>query len=1050
MNLFSKSNKKLPSWKHMAMLCLTLCMSLGATVYAQNKSISGRVVDQRGEALIGASVKLVGSSTVGTITDMDGKYSISVPAGSTLEVSFIGCTTEIITVGAGNVYDVTLKDDANLMDEVVVVGYGAQKKATLTGAVSAIGNEQLVTTKNQNAQNMLTGKIPGVRVVQQTSEPGQFNNYFDIRGFGAPLIVVDGIPRGNLERLDPNDIESISVLKDAAAAIYGMRAANGVILVTTKSGQRERTTVEYNMYFGLQTPADVLRPVDAIGRMTLFNERGYRDLVNPTHKYSQDQLDEFISGKRESVDWYGAVLRDIAPQHSHNITVRGGGEKVDYFVSFGYSNQEGFFQKDALNYNRFNVRSNINANVTKNLTLSVKLAAILDNRKGASTDSWEVYKNLWRSATDEPLYANNTAPYYIDPISADDNPYALIDPAVTGWKKNSNNIMTSSFEGVYKFPFLKGLSAKGLFSFDKTFSQSENYTKAYKFYSYNEAADMYNATTRKAPTNLVKQDNTSSTRLWQVSLNYDNTFGKNHVGALILYEEAYNQSDNLYAKRNVSMEIPYLFAGDSKDQIGTGNGLNENSSKGLVGRFNYDYASKYLAEFAFRYDGSSKFPTTKQWGFFPSVSLGWRISEEPFIKDNLNWINNLKIRGSYGVMGDDGASQYQFISGYDYPNTSGGSQNNSPTGYIFNGNYTNALGFRAAANPNITWYTATTANVGIDGEFWKGLFGFSFDMFQRDRKGLLATRLATLPGTFGSTMPQENLNSDRTKGLELELRHHNRIGEFSYGVTGQVSLTRSMRLFYETTPASNSYDYWRNRTLDRYNDIFFGYGKGGRYTSYDQIFNSMYSGSGTLPGDYYYEDWNEDGTIDDNDRYPIATMTSPGSGWQDRKNYPLMNYGINLNAEWKGIDVNLMFQGAALSYVAYGEQLTQPLAWDGNALDMFLDRWHPTDPEAFPYNPTTTWESGYYSFGATTPDGNSAFMIQKGDYLRLKTAEIGYSFPKKWLQKVKIQQLRIFFNGYNLFTITDVMTVDPERPTNLYGYMYPLNRTFNIGLNVKF
>ena len=1036
------------------LLCAALVAAFVTSAFAQTqKSISGRVTNQTGEPLVGAYVKVLGSGNAGAITDLEGKFSLQVPSNAQLEVSFVGCETQTVTVGAATTYEIVLRDDANFMDEVVVVGYGTQKKVTLTGAVSAITSEQLITTKNQNAQNMLTGKIPGVRVVQQTSEPGQFNNYFDIRGFGSPLIVVDGVPRGNMERMDPNDIESISVLKDASAAIYGVRAANGVVLITTKSGSREKTSVEYNMYYGIQTPADILKPVDAIGRMTLFNERGYRDLVNPTHKYSQSAIDEFVNGSRLSTDWYDAVLRDYASQQAHSVTVRGGGQKVDYFISFGYTDQGGFFQKDALKYDRYNVRSNINAQVTRDLRLTLRLAGTLDNRTGASTDSWEVYKNLWRSAPDQYIYANNTAPYFQHPESADDNPVAIIDPAYTGYKKYTNKIFQSTFEGEYKVPVIPGLSVNGMFSYDNSISDTNNFTKAYQYYDYNEAADAYNGTKRKAPTNLVRQYGNSFTTLWQASLRYDNTFAKHHVNALVLFESSHSEGDNIYAKRNVSMELPYLFAGDAAEQVGTANagGITEYASQGLVGRLNYDFAGKYLVEFAFRYDGSSKFPSNSRWGFFPVGSLGWRISEEPFIKETaLNFISNLKLRASYGIMGDDGASAYQFVSGYDYPNTAGGSQSNYPTGYMFGGSYTNALGFRAAANPDITWYTVRTANIGLDADFWKGMFGFTVEVFRRNRDGLLATRLVTLPGTFGSTMPQENLNSDRTQGLEVELRHENRFGDFVYRVGGQVSLTRSMNLYYETNPAGNSYDYWRNRTLDRYNDIFFGYGKGGRYENYDQIFNSIYSGSTTLPGDYWYEDWNEDGTIDDKDRHPIATMTSPGSDWQNRRNYPLLNYSLNLSLAWKGLDLNLMFQGASMSYVAYGEQLSAPLQFNGNALEMFMDRWHPEDPDAYPYNPSTVWIPGYFAYGASTPDAASAYMIQKGDYLRLKTAELGYSLPSKWVRRVGIERLRIFFNGYNLFTLTGVVGVDPERPTNLYGYMYPLNRTYNFGVNVTF
>lgn len=1046
----SKDKRKSLLRNSVAWFCMLMLLSV-TSVYAQEKSISGTVKDESGEAIIGANVKLVGGST-GSITDFNGNFKLNVPAKGTLEISFIGYVTKKVVITNASTYDIVLKEDSKTLDEVVVVGYGTQKKATLTGAVSAIASDELIATKNQNAQNMLTGKVPGVRVIQRTSEPGEFNNQFDIRGFGSPLIVIDGVPRSDMERMDPNEIESMTVLKDASAAIYGVRAANGVVLITTKKGERNKTKIEYNMYYGFQTPAEVLKPVGAVDRMTLFNEKQMRDLVNPSHKYSDEQINAFLNGERQSTDWYDAIMKNSAPQQSHNVTISGGGEKVDYFVSFGYMDQKGFFTSDALDYNRYNIRSNINAQVTKNLKLGVKLSGMIDDREGNSKDAWEVFKNLWRSAPDQPIYANNTAPYFQKPESADDNPMALIDKDVTGYKKRGNKLFQSTFEAEYTVPKVKGLKLKALFSYDTKINDESKWTKEYSYYEYNEAADSYTGATRLGPTNLERTYNNSWSTLWQASVNYDNTFAGHHVSGLMLFEEAHGVGDNITASRNFSIPLPYLFAGDSDGQIGTANpnNIRENASQGLVGRFNYDYKGKYLAEFSFRYDGSSKFPADNRWGFFPAASIGWRISEESFIKDKLTFMDNLKLRASYGKMGDDSASDYQFISGYDYPNTSGGTNNNYPTGYMFGGAYINSLGFRAVANPNITWYTVKTLNIGLDADMWNGLLGFTFEVFKRDRDGLLADRLTTLPGTFGSKMPQENLNSDRTKGFELEVRHNNKIGNLRYNVAAQLSMTRGMRCYYETNPAGNSYDYWRNRRLNRYNDIWFGYGAAGRYTNYDQIYNSFYSNNGTLPGDYIYEDWNGDGVIDDMDKHPIATTTNPDSDWQDKNNYPLMNFGLTIGANWKGIDLNLLFQGAAMSYISYGEQLKAPLQFNGNALDMFLDRWRPVDPNAHPYNPATEWISGYYSYGATNADENSEFMIQKGNYLRLKSLEVGYTLPKQWLSSLGVKNLRVYFNAYNLLTFTGVKGVDPEKPTQQYGYMYPMNRTYNFGANITF
>lgn len=345
MNTLKKKRKFLLR-NSVAWFCMLMLLSV-TSAYAQEKSISGTVKDENGEAIIGANVKLTERNT-GTMTDINGHFKLDVPTKGTLEVSFIGYVTKKVVITNASTYDIILKEDSKTLDEVVVVGYGTQKKATLTGAVSAIASDELIATKNQNAQNMLTGKVPGVRVIQKTSEPGEFNNQFDIRGFGSPLIVIDGVPRSDMERMDPNEIESMTVLKDASAAIYGVRAANGVVLITTKKGERNKTKIEYNMYYGIQTPAEVLKPVGAVDRMTLFNEKQMRDLINPSHKYSDEQINAFLNGERQSTDWYDAIMKNSAPQQSHNVTVSGGGDKVDYFVSFGYMDQKGFFTSNAL------------------------------------------------------------------------------------------------------------------------------------------------------------------------------------------------------------------------------------------------------------------------------------------------------------------------------------------------------------------------------------------------------------------------------------------------------------------------------------------------------------------------------------------------------------------------------------------------------------------------------------------------------------------------------------------------------------------------------
>ncbi len=1012
-------------------------------LFAQEKVLTGKVTDKSGEGIPGVSV-VVKDTQFGTITNADGDYTIEVPASAnSLVFSFVGMQPQVAEINQTGVINVTLESTYLELEEVVAVGYGTMKKATLSGAVASIKSEDIVASKNQNVQNMLTGKLAGVRVVQKTSEPGVFNNQFDIRGFGSPLIVIDGVPRGDIQRLDPNEIESISVLKDASAAVYGVRAANGVVLVTTKKGEKGAPKLSYSMYYGMQVPAEVLKPTGAIDRMTLYNEKTMRSVSNPNLTYSDEEFEKFYNGTRTSTDWYKAVMKDYAPQQQHNVNLSGGADRVDYFVNLGFLNQEGFWKSNDLNYERFNIRSNVNANVSDRINFSLKLSGILDNRNAPNSDAWTIYKTLWRTVPDEPIYANYTYPFYQKMAADIDNVLAMTNSDVSGFEKRNTKIFNSSMELSYDVPGIEGLAAKGLFSYDTRITDNSNYSRSYNEYRYDEATETYTAVTKNAPTALDRSYGVSNNTLYQVSLSYDQTFADKHsVNALLLLEGAKSKGDNIFAAREFSIPLPYLFAGNAENQEGTANpdGIREYASNGFVGKFNYDYAGKYLLDLNFRYDGSSRFPKKERWGFFPGGSVGWRISEESFIKDNVSFLDNLKIRASYGKMGDDGALDYQYLSGYDYPNTSGAPRANYPTGYMFDGSYTNALGFRAAPNPNITWYTVKTFDVGLDADFWQGKLGFTFDYFERERDGLLANRLISIPGTFGSTMPQENLNGDMTEGVEFELRHRSRIGELSYNVSGNIAITRTKRLYVERANSGNSYDNWRNNRTNRYNDIWFGYGDAGRYKSYEEIATSdVFTSISTLPGDYIYEDWNEDGIIDGNDYYPIATTS-----------YPLMNFGFTIGAQLKGFDLNMLFQGASMYYVGMGEQLSRPLMWDGNALEYFMDRWHPVDPKSDPYDPANEWIAGDYAYGANTPDDNSEFRMQDGTYVRLKNVELGYTIPKNLTNKININKARLFVNGYNLVTFTGVKGIDPEHPEDQHGYMYPLNQTLNFGAEITF
>jgi len=1012
---------------------------------AQERKISGTVMDEKGEGIPGVNV-LIKGTTIGTITNMEGVYQLNIANAkdAILVFSFIGFENQEVAIGNSLIVDITLKEESIGLNEVIAVGYGTQTKATLTGAVASIKSEELTQTKGQDVQNMLTGRVSGVRVVQNSSEPGALSNDFDIRGFsGNPLIIIDGVPRGDFSRIDPSEVESISVLKDASAAVYGIQAANGVVLVTTKKGKIGAPKLSYSMFYGVQNPTEYLKPVGAVDRMVLFNDRTLRNLNDSQLTYGEEDFEAYRNGTLHSTDWYDAVIREYAPQQQHNINLSGGSENVNYFVNLGYANQEGFWKSGDLDYNRYNLRTNIEAKVTKRLTFGIKVNGILDQTNSPNATPFHIFKNLWRSVPDESVYANDNPDYFQKPGADINNPVAMTQSDTYGFKKNKNKIFQSTFNLEYDIPGVKGLKAKGLFSYDTRIADNTQYTRSYGEYNYDEVTDIYAETIKNAPTKLNRYYGNGETIMYNVSLDYKRSFAEMHnVSALALFEARKSTGDNFFAERQFSIDFPYLYAGNSYLQEGSAraDGITELARNAFVGKLNYDFKGKYLAEFSFRYDGSSANAPDNQYGFFPGGSIGWRMSEEGFIKNNFSWIENLKLRASYGILGDDGpAMQYLHLSGYDYPNTDGGIRDAYPTGYMFDGLFTNALGFRASPNPDVTWYESKTTDIGIDADFLNGLFGFTADYFIRQRDGLLDSPQVTVPGTYGSSIAKQNINKDKTEGLDLEIRHRHNIGDFRYSINGNFSITRTSWVYKIQSPFGNSYDNWRNNDSDRYRYIFWGYSGDGQYQNWNEIRNdNVLTSTDVLPGDYRYKDWNGDGVINDKDMHPIA-----------QEDKPLINFGINLSADYKGFDFNMLLQGAALSYVEMSEALSQPLMWDGNALDFFMDRWHPKEAGVDPYDPTISWVSGEYAY-ARTSESKSEFSMQNGKYMRIKNIELGYTIPKSILQAVKIEQVRVFVNAYNLYTFTGVKAVDPEKPSDDTAYTYPLNRTFNLGAKITF
>ena len=1041
-----------------SLLFISALVMNSAAVQAQGIMVKGKVVDQHNEPVIGATVG-VDKGKAKTVTDIDGNYTLQVPANAQIVVNYIGMKPVTQNVGGRRELNFVLQDDVNQIQDVVVVGYGTQKRGSITGSVAAVKGDEMIRTKNENPQNMLTGRVAGVRVWQKSSEPGSYNNNFDVRGMGTPLVIIDGVPRdmSDFQRMNADDIQDISVLKDASASIYGLRSANGVVLVTTKKGQAGKTKFSYNGSYTIQSPKSMPKLLDAYKTMTLYNEQNLNNVNGGSKIYTDEMFDEFRNGTRRETDWNNLIFAKTSPQINHNITVSGGNDKTQYFVSFGAFYQEGFFKSGDLNYHKYNITSNLTTEVYRGLKLSLNINAMTDKQNNPYCTSADIIRNYWRQGVLFPAYADEAGTMLnYDGLDLEENTVAKMTADISGYRRyKQSQVLTS---GIFEYDFgtltnvLKGLKAKVMFSYDYHLNNNTIYRKQYYQYAYDPATQTYKQKlyASSAPSNLRREHYDTQQFLSQYTLSYNRDFGPHSIAAVVGMETQRRTGDNFYAMRNLAFSSPYLFNGVEEGQVANSatGGIYSANYNAFIGRLNYSFAQRYLIEGQFRYDGSSKFAKGHRWGFFPSVSLGWVVSEEPWFKniEFLKGIDRLKLRASYGEMGDDSGANYDWVAGYTYPSTSGNSEkgyyNQYAPGFIFGSQFVYAATPMAIPNEQISWYKAKTFNIGVDFDTNNKLFGFSLDYFSRKMTSLYVYRNSEFPTVIGANPPRENANSSRNFGMELELRHHNRIGrDFVYNVKGIVTITRQKYLTaIQNGPYANAYDQWRHDNLNnRYQGVQFGYEGNGRYQNWDEIWNeTLYHEKGLLPGDYKYLDWNGDGEINSQDEHPYAFDQTP---W--------MNYSLSVDCAYKGFDFSMLWQGSALGSMSYEEPLYSIWGQNGGgALEQYWDRWHPADENADPYDPNIEWVKGYYAYTGHYPSANSTFNRVSTAYLRLKQIELGYTLPK-WKAFPSLN-LRVYANAYNLFTITGVKFVDPEHPSDDLGRLYPLNRTYTFGVQVSF
>lgn len=1012
----------------------------------QARTIKGTVVDATGEPVIGANIVEKGT-TNGTITDVDGAFTLNLQQKNPiLVVSYIGFTTKEVPVGSSSSLNIKLSEDTEALDEVVVVGYGVQKRASVTGSVASIQSKDIATVKTPNVSNALAGKLPGLRAVQRSGAPGDDDASIDIRGYGNALVIVDGVER-DFKQIDANDIESISILKDASAAVYGFKGANGVILVTTKKGEIGKPKINYNGYVGLQNITRYPEYYNGYEYASLYNEA--QQNIGVKAPYSAEDLERFRQGTG-TTNWYDEVIRKSAPATYHNLSVSGGAEKVKYFFSLGFMDQEGIYKSGAFNYKKYNVRSNISAEIVKGFSVELQLSGRLDTRM-KPYEAEPLSRSIQMAKPVVPIYANDNPEYWSNPGDKG-NPVHLSDIDNVGYDRRDRREFTGSIAMNWEVPWVKGLSAKALFSYDYNNKYSRKWYKEYYEHTYDPAKDAYNVTGSHTISELTTQNDNYFRPNGQLSLNYKNTFGKHDIGALALWEFYNDRTDILMGYRQFTVgAIDQIDAGD-KTNLNNGGTARVSAHAGLVGRVNYAYDGKYLAEVSFRYDGSYKFAPDKRWGFFPAVSLGWRVSEESFFKEALPMIDNFKIRGSYGKVGDEGVTgytdddekdgkykAYQYLTGYYYP---------SGNYVLGSGGLSNGAKDKGMPNLNLTWYESKTMNVGFEASALSGLINVEFDYFVRKRTGLLATRSLTLPTTFGQALPIENLNSDKNQGFEIVLGHRHKVGDFTYDVKANFSATRIYNMHVERAASANMFENWRNNSNDRYKDIQWGKKVVGQFQSFQEILNApIQDNNGNkslMPGDLRFEDVNNDGIIDGKDDQAI------GHG-----DTPRIYYGLNLNGGYKGFDLTLFFQGAAGHEVFTGGDFMSPFVQQGlgNGTTLWLDHWRREDPSDM----NSAWLPGEMPAlrptGFSANESNNTWTMQKASYLRLKTVEIGYTFPKKWMGRAGIENLRIYVNSFNPLTFTSrngmMKYMDPENKDSAFRY-YPQMKTFNFGVNLTF
>ncbi len=1027
-------------------VCSLFLMSMHAQV-----SVTGTVSDSQNEPLIGASVTVKGT-TNGVITNLNGKYVLKVPNGNaTLVFTFIGYDKQEIALKGRTTLNVTLNENSQSLDEIVVVGYGTQKRTSVTGAVSTMSDRELLKAPTMGITNVVGARVAGVTMLQTSGQPGSDAASLLVRGQSATYIV-DGVQR-SFNEIDPNEIESVSVLKDAtSAAVYGLDAS-AVVIVTTKKGKSEKLRISYTGSYGVSQNANQIEWLDGPGYAYWHNQARTMDGDAPI--FNADQVQKMKDGVDGwgNTNWYKKVFSTGTNMH-HNVSATGGSEKLRYFTSIGAFSQKG--NVDKFNYDRFNLRSNIDAKLSNNLTMELGISGRIEMRDNprysANPDDWH---NIPQQAVRALPYVPEKMTYqgkeYYTGTPTDSSPVSpLASINDGGYNRSNNTYIQSNFSLKYDAPWLKGLSFKFMGAYDLSYQFTKNLAIPFKTLlmtkpgATTESLNYSLFTDNSGNISLTESASRSTNVVTQSSVNFDRVFGKHKIN-VIGVAETRNKFGNALGATGYGLDFINLDelskitnkTGAGMEKIPVLSGSSSQSRViGFVGRLNYDYNEKYLAEISFRRDGSYLFSgmNGSRWVNLPALSLGWRMNKEDWF--TADWVDNLKIRGGIGKTATSAVNAYQYL---DLMALS--------TNQVILGDASQSLVYASTlGNPNLHWAKCLTYNVGTDFTAWRGLLGVEFDVFYKYQYDLLSSVGGSYPPSMGGYFfTYANKNKVDYRGFDFTINHNNHIGDFNYGVKWVGSYAKR-RWLYVANDSQNTPDYMKLTGKEVGSQL--GFISEGLFQSQEDIANSAtITGSNVLPGYIKYKDRNGDGKI----------SYAQDMGYVGKSAYPKFQSSLNLNGNWKGFDFDILFQAGlgrtvALTgvYTATGASgimdntAFTKLFYHGGNSPVFLaeNSWTPDNTNAEFPRLTLVPLSSNNAYSST-------FWYRSGDYVRLKTFQLGYSVPANLIKSFGANNLRFYVEGSNILTLSELTkyNIDPEQPGVNNGY-YPQQRTFSFGVNL--